>query len=113
MKISQKAQREKAFNLLEAVGLANRLQHKPKELSIGEMQRVTIARALVNNPSLLLADEPTGELDSKTGSEIITLLSDLCKKQKTAVIVATHDKKIIKVANTKYGVHDGVITKMV
>lgn len=110
MKMSQKAQRAEASNLLESVGLAKRRQHKPRELSIGEMQRVAIARALVNAPSLLLADEPTGELDSKTGSEIIILLRDLCRKQKTTVIVATHDKKIVHVAHRKYEIRDGVLT---
>ena len=108
-KMSQEAQREDAVNLLEAVGLANRLQHKPKEMSLGEMQRVAIARALANQPSLILADEPTGELDSKTGSEIIRLLLDLSRKQKTAIVVATHDEKVIDVANKKYRIRDGVI----
>ena len=108
-KLSQEAQRKDAVNLLGAVGLANRLHHKPKEMSLGEMQRVAIARALVNKPSLILADEPTGELDSKTGSEIVMLLLDLSRKQKTAVVVATHDEKVIDVADKKYRIRDGVI----
>jgi len=108
-KIPRKTQREKATQLLEAVGLVNRLQHRPKELSTGEMQRVAIARALVNNPSLILADEPTGELDSKTGSEIVNLLSDLCRKRKTTIIVATHDEKIMEKADITYRIRDGSI----
>lgn len=108
-KMSQETQREEAIKLLEVVGLANRLQHKPKEISVGEMQRVAIARAITNHPSLILADEPTGELDSKTGSEIVSLLSDLCRKRKTTVIVATHDEKVVDVADEKYSICDGVI----
>jgi len=108
-KTSQNDQREKATRLLETVGLANRLKHRPKELSVGEMQRVAIARALANRPFLILADEPTGELDSKTGYEIINLLSDLCKKQKTTVLVATHDEKVAEVADKTYRIQDGKI----
>ena len=110
-KVSQKTQREKATELLEAVGLINRLRHRPKELSTGEMQRVAVARALVNNPSLILADEPTGELDSETGAEVVKLLLDLCRKRKTTVIVATHDEKIIEVADVTYRIRDGSITR--
>jgi len=110
-KIPPKLQREKAVQLLETVGLTDRLQHRPKELSTGEMQRVAIARALVNNPCLILADEPTGELDSETGFEIIKLLLDLCRKHKTTVVVATHDEKVAKASDVKYSIRDGVITR--
>lgn len=110
-KVPQEVQRERAAQLLEVVGLESRLQHRPKELSVGEMQRVAIARALANRPQLILADEPTGELDSKTGSEIVNLLSDLHRKQKKTVIVATHDEKIAEVATKTYGVRDGSIVK--
>ena len=103
----QKEQREKAVKLLETVGLEKRLFHRPKELSIGEMQRVAIARALANNPEIIIADEPTGELDSKTAKEIIALLFDINRKEKTAVIVATHDEKIVDVADTIYTIQDG------
>ena len=110
-KVPRKTQREKATQLLDAVGLTNRLRHRPKELSTGEMQRVAIARALANNPSLILADEPTGELDSETGSEIVKLLSDLCRKQKTTVIVATHDEKMIEMADITYRIRDGSVAR--
>ena len=107
--ISQETQRRRAVQLLETVGLASRLQHRPKELSTGEMQRVAIARALANKPSLILADEPTGELDSETGFEIIKLLSDVCRKQKAAVIVVTHDEKMVEFADVTYRIRDGSI----
>lgn len=109
--VPQETQRRRAGQLLETVGLASRLQHRPKELSTGEMQRVAIARALANNPSLILADEPTGELDSETGFEIIKLLSSLCRKQKTAVIVATHDEKMVEFADVTYRIRDGSLHK--
>jgi putative ABC transport system ATP-binding protein len=109
-KIPPKPQREKAIQLLEAVGLTGRLQHRPKELSTGEMQRVAIARALANNPFLILADEPTGELDSETGCEIIKLLLSLCRKHKTTVVVATHDERVAKASDVKYSMRDGMIT---
>jgi len=108
--VPHKMQRERGLKLLEKVGLTERLQHRPKELSMGEMQRVATARALANDPSLILADEPTGELDSETGSEIINLLSDLCRGQKRTVIVATHDEKIVKLADVTYRIRDGAIT---
>lgn len=107
--ISQETQRRRAVQLLETVGLASRLQHRPKELSTGEMQRVAIARALANSPSLILADEPTGELDSETGFEIIKLLSDMCRKQKAAVMIVTHDEKMVEFADVTYRIHDGLI----
>ncbi len=103
----QKEQREKALRLLETVGLGKRVFHRPKELSMGEMQRVAIARALANDPEIIIADEPTGELDSKTAKEIIALLFDIHRKEKTAVIVATHDEKIVEVADTIYTIQDG------
>ncbi|MDH5793719.1 MAG: ABC transporter ATP-binding protein [Candidatus Bathyarchaeota archaeon] len=103
----QKEQREKAVKLLETVGLEKRLYHRPKELSMGEMQRVAIARAFANDPEIIIADEPTGELDSKTAQEIISLLFDINRKEKTAVIVATHDEKIVKLADTIYTIQDG------
>jgi ABC-type lipoprotein export system ATPase subunit len=97
----------KAKSLLETVGLGSRLFHRPKELSMGEMQRVAIARAIANNPEIIIADEPTGELDSKTAKEIIKLLYDVNRKEKTAIIVATHDEKIVDVTDMIYTIQDG------
>jgi len=104
---SQKEQREKAVRLLENVGLRDRLYHRPKELSIGEMQRVAIARALANDSEVIVADEPTGELDSKTAKEIIGLLYNINRNRKTTVIVATHDEKIVEIADMLYTIRDG------
>ena len=108
--VAQREQREKAVRLLEIVGLGNRLFHRPKELSMGEMQRVAIARALANDPELIIADEPTGELDSKTAREIVSLLSEINKERKASVVVATHDEKIVDVAQRVYRMMDGVLS---
>lgn len=108
---SQKTQTVRASQLLEAVELGDRLLHRPRELSSGEMQRVAIARSLANNPSLVLADEPTGELDSETGSEIIKLLLNLSRERKTTVVVATHDIKVAEASDVKYGIRDGVVSR--
>jgi ABC-type lipoprotein export system ATPase subunit len=105
----EEEQKKRAVRLLEVVGLGNRLYHRPKELSMGEMQRVAIARALANNPELIIADEPTGELDSKTAKEIIALLFDINRSEKRTVIVATHDEKIVDIADTIYAIYDGKI----
>ena len=105
-------QEKRALELLEAVGLEKRINHLPKQLSVGEMQRVAIARALANTPKLILADEPTGELDTKTGTEIINLLHDLCLEKGVTMIVATHDEKITKIADTIYRMHDGTLEQL-
>lgn len=107
----QKEQRENAIKLLEGVGLSGRLHHRPKEMSMGEMQRVAIARALANNPELVIADEPTGELDSETAKEIIDLLYNISKSKRRTVIVATHDEKIVDVADVVYVMRDGKLNK--
>lgn len=104
---SQKEQQEKAMKLLETVGLAHRHNHRPKQLSMGEMQRVAIARALANKPEIIIADEPTGELDSKTAKEVISLLQDINEREETMVVVATHDEKIIDAADIVYTMQDG------
>jgi len=108
--VSQVEQRKKAVRLLRMVGLEDRLFHRPKELSIGEMQRVAIARALANDPELIIADEPTGELDSKTAKEIVDLLFEINKKRKTSVVVATHDENIVDVAQRVYRMVDGMLS---
>jgi putative ABC transport system ATP-binding protein len=103
----RKERREKAMRLLETVCLGNRLSHRPKELSMGEMQRVAIARALANDPELIIADEPTGELDSKTAEETVSLLLDINRKDGKTVIVATHDENIVKLMDIVYTLQDG------
>ena len=86
--------RERAVSMLEAVGLSHRLQHYPAQLSGGEQQRVAIARALVHQPSLLLGDEPTGNLDQVTGEKVLTLLFDLHKQSKSTLVLVTHDERV-------------------
>lgn len=88
-----------AINILNQVGLSKRINHLPSELSFGEQQRVAIARSLVNNPNIVLADEPTGSLDPMTSQEIITLMKLLNQKRKTAFLVATHDEAFLPVAD--------------
>jgi ABC-type lipoprotein export system ATPase subunit len=103
----EKEQRKRAERLLELVGLGSRSSNRPRELSMGEVQRVAIARALANDPETMIADEPTGELDSKTAEGIIALLLDVKRKNEKTVIVATHDERIVDVADDVYTMHDG------
>lgn len=100
---------KKARQILEKVGLADRINHLPNLLSGGEQQRVAIARALINDPELILADEPTGNLDSKTGIEIIELLHGLNKNQGQTVIIITHNEYVKRYASTIYEIRDGKI----
>lgn len=102
--------RKTAKELLNKVGLGHRLSHKPSELSGGERQRVAIARALVNDPEVILADEPTGNLDSKNGKEIISILKNLNKNGKT-IIMITHDDKIAKEARHIVNIRDGRLVR--
>jgi ABC-type lipoprotein export system ATPase subunit len=97
--------------LLARVGLSNRLEHKPFELSGGEQQRVAIARALINEPELVLADEPTGNLDSRAGGEIIELLEKLHTEKQTTVVIATHDAKVAAHARRVFELADGCIVE--
>ncbi len=104
--------REKAKLLLETVGLGDRLHHKPFELSGGQQQRVAIARALANDPAIILADEPTGNLDLKTGKEIINLLRQMNKEKQVSIITATHDLKMLDVSDRVIWIRDGMIERI-
>lgn len=103
---------ERGMELLELVGLEGRHTHRPSELSGGQQQRVAVARALANNPAIILADEPTGNLDLKTGEDIIKLLKDLSVKYKVTVISATHDYKMLNVSDQVIWIRDGRIDKI-
>jgi putative ABC transport system ATP-binding protein len=103
---------KKAEKLLEQVGLGERLNHRPTELSAGQQQRVAIARALANDPAIILADEPTGNLDLNTGMEIIDLLHGLNKMRGLTLVAATHDLKMIKASDRIVWMRDGVIEKV-
>ncbi len=101
---------QKAETILQAVGLGHRMKHKPNELSGGERQRVAVARALVNDPSIILADEPTGNLDTKTSYEIMELFEEIHKKGNTVIIV-THEEDIARYAHRIIRIRDGVIER--
>jgi len=108
-KVKRQKRKQQAIKLLELVGLTNRIKHKPPELSGGERQRVAIARALTNSPQILLADEPTGNLDTKSGTEIMNLLKNLNHEKNMTLIVVTHDSEIAAQANKIIKLKDGQI----
>ncbi len=110
--VSKKVRYEKAVIALEKVGLGKRVKHKPNELSGGQRQRVAIARALVNEPTILMADEPTGNLDTKTTYEMMDLITDLAQKNKQTLVIVTHDLEISEYANRIIHLSDGKIEKI-
>ena len=109
-KISQKDMDERVNALIEQVGLTEYIKHKPDELSGGQRQRVAIARSLVTNPSIVLADEPTANLDTKTGDSILELMKSINKKEKTTFVFSTHDPEVLKYADRIVNIKDGKIT---
>jgi putative ABC transport system ATP-binding protein len=104
--------RRKATEVLDRVGLSHRLNHKPGELSGGQQQRVAVARALVNTPDVILADEPTANLDSKTGGELIELLGQLNRERGVTIICATHDHKMLQASQRICAIRDGRLEKI-
>jgi putative ABC transport system ATP-binding protein len=111
--IPEKDAAAKAAKLCERVGIGHRLHHLPTELSGGQQQRVAIARALANDPSLVLADEPTGNLDSKTGLEIVNLLAELSRERGVTVVSATHDHRMLAVSDRVVHLRDGRVERIV
>lgn len=110
--VSDDEARDKGMELLDLVGLKERFQHKPFELSGGQQQRVAVARALANDPAIILADEPTGNLDLTTGDEIIKLLKMLSQEKEVTIISATHDLKMLNVSDRVIWISDGKIEKI-
>ena len=104
---------EKAKSLLEKVGLANRGEHRPSELSGGEKQRIAVARALSTSPDIILADEPSGSLDEKTGEEIMQLIFQLVKEQNKALILVTHDQNLANRCSRKFSLDNGLLHEII
>ncbi len=111
--VSRREREERAMKLLELVGLRDKWRHRPSELSGGEQQRVAVARALANNPSIILADEPTGNLDTKTGEEIIGMLLKLNKGMGQTIVIVTHEKHVSDVCERIVYLRDGLVEREV
>ncbi len=108
--MNNKERKERSIEALDKVGLSDRMHHKPTELSGGQQQRVAIARALAGNPPVLLADEPTGNLDSKSGYDVMNLIKELNKEGKTIILI-THDNEVAEAAEKMVTIKDGMLTK--
>jgi putative ABC transport system ATP-binding protein len=106
---SGKEAQKRALEMLKLVGLEDRASHRPTELSGGEQQRVAVARALINNPKILLADEPTGNLDTKTGLEILQLLKQINKEKNKTLIIVSHDLRVAELADRTVNLRDGTV----
>jgi len=104
--------REKAYDLLQKVGIGHRWDHRPGRMSGGQQQRVAIARALANSPAIVLADEPTANLDLKTGADVITMLKELCSEMGVTVISATHDHKMLAICDRVVWIRDGMVERI-
>lgn len=109
--LSEQKRRKRALSLLKRVGLKERVSHRPTELSGGERQRVAIARSLANDPELVLADEPTGNLDSKTGKKVMETIAHLYQRENKTIVVVTHDPKIADYSKEIINIQDGKIVK--
>lgn len=109
--VSGRERRERAIEALEAVGLGDRIHHRPSELSGGQQQRVAIARSLINDPAIIMADEPTGNLDTTSGDEIMKLLLRLNEDRDTTLIIVTHDPEIAAHTNRIVMIRDGVVVE--
>jgi len=107
--VSRKERKRRAVYLLELVGLGNRMNHRPDELSGGEQQRVAIARALANRPKIILADEPTGELDTENGKKIMNIFRKIVDEERVSVIIATHDPIVSEFSDRNIRIRDGII----
>jgi len=107
--LSERDARQRAAEMLKRVGLEERLDHEPSQLSGGQQQRVAIARALINRPPLLLADEPTGNLDSRTSDEVLRMFQELHRKEDITIIMVTHDAHVARYAQRVVHIHDGLI----
>ncbi|PIU21324.1 MAG: hypothetical protein COT15_02995 [Candidatus Diapherotrites archaeon CG08_land_8_20_14_0_20_34_12] len=112
LKIDENEVIKRAKNLLKIVGLEERMFHKPSELSGGQRQRVSVARSLINDPQIIMADEPTGNLDSITGLKIISLLRELNEKEEKTCVMVTHDQNLLKYATKRIYIVDGMIARI-
>ena len=110
--VPRKTRTEKSRAMLDRVGLSHRLDHQPNELSGGEQQRVAVARALVNEPSFILADEPTGNLDAETSQEMLKLINHLVHRSRTTMIMATHSQEVIEWVDRVLGIEDGKLIEL-